>query len=102
MESFKHAKLNFQEIRNFLNNYNSIKNYNLTIRNFTTYNSKKFNKYFYDIEFIFYNKYIEMHYNSNQLNTKIDGLIVSDISKLFEIYNEYNYCSKRLYDMINS
>ena len=99
----KQAILNFDEIRNILNDYNNIENYHFSLRNYTIDESKKYNKYFYDVDFIFYTKNkILLFYNSNNLNSNNEYLTVSDISKLFEIYNEYNHCSKRLYDMINS
>ena len=108
VEFSKHAQLNFEEIRNILNDYNSIENYHLSLRNYTIDDSKKYNKYFYDVDFTFYTKnkillfYNSNNLNSNNINSNNEYLIVSDISKLFEIYNEYNHCSKRLYDMINS
>jgi hypothetical protein len=100
INSFENKKVNITEIIDIINGFeNKIKSFNLSFNNYGEYNEDRYKSYYYNVDFIFHSGGIVFNFTSKYLVNR--EIIISDIDKLINIYDEHKKSSKRLYDIIS-
>jgi hypothetical protein len=97
--SFNRRGFDLNDVRKIVNGEKFIKTFNLTIQNTNgDWDESRYEKYWNNVTMIFHSGGIVLDYVSPYLTNS--QLPVSDIDKLFRIYERQNLYSKKLYKTI--
>lgn len=101
INSFDDVEFDINSIKKEINNFNDkIKSFNLSINNYGGYNESRYKLYYFNADLIFHSEGIVFSFNSPHLSNR--EMEVSDINKLFKIYEEHKISSEKLYNLISS
>ena len=100
VHNFEYKKVNLDEISEIINSFkNKIETFNLSFNNYGKYCEERYKSYYYNVDFIFHTDGIVFNFNSKYLANR--EIVVSDVDKLIDIYDEHKNSSKRLYDIVS-
>ncbi len=99
VRGFDNKKFNIDSIKDKINNIDTpVTSYNLSLNNYGRYDEKRYEKYYHNVDLVFYYGGIAFNFTSRYLTNS--DIRISNINKLFTVYEEHKKSSKVLYDVI--
>jgi hypothetical protein len=99
VQGFDYKEFDTNLIREIIDNYDeNITTFNLAINNLGRYDENKYKSYYYIVDLIFHTDGMVFTFSSPYLSNR--EIRVSDVDKLFRIYEEHKKTSKTLYDIV--
>lgn len=98
---FKYQKLNFEDIKNHINQFEDIINsYNLTITNRDRYDEEKYSKYYLDYDIILTSEEVLVNLSSRFLQLPYCNIKDNSIDNALQLINFYKDKSKEVWNKV--